>query len=123
MDNMGRILKGLLRRTEDGKLKWKPSAAGESFVAAVDTIAVSVRSLGSEAFHVPTRYRLEVMNEQGLTVEALESPDTFGLVAEERLATGEQDGEMSRLFILARRSALDTDSTLQKLADRLESSP
>ena len=123
MDNMGKILKGLLKRTEGGQLKWTPSLEGTSFVAAVDAIAVSITAILTGVPSQSDRHRLEVFNDQGIPVESLESPARFGFPQKGQKATDEQDGEMSRLFTLARRSALDTDSTLRKLVDSLENSP
>ena len=123
MDDMGRILKGLLKRTEGGQLKWRASAEGNTYIVAVDTAAVALTSLRAATMGLPDRYRLDIFNDKSIPVESLESPDPLGSVPIERRATGEQSGEMSRLFILARRSALDTDSTLRKLAESLENSP
>ena len=55
-------------------------------------------------------HRLEIMDESGETVESLGPEDT----------TEEQDRQLERLFVLARRSALNIDSILQKLAQALE---
>ena len=120
MTNMARVLKGLLQRTEEGKLSWRASVSGNEFAAAIDTIAVVVKSVKTGGLLGTDRYKLEVLNEQGVTVEALESQDEYGFVPSDRVATSEQHGEMSRLFTLARRSGLDTDATLEKLANRLE---
>lgn len=123
MDSMGRILKGLLRQTEEGKLQWRTSADGKGFVAAVDAIAVSISSVGLTLLGNSERLRLEVVNEKGITVEALEFADISAFVPQEQRATNEQVGDLKRLFTLARRSALDTNSTLQKLAESLENAP
>ena len=55
-------------------------------------------------------YRLDIVDESGEVVESLGPEDT----------TVEQYGELERLFVLARRSALNIDSILQKLAEALE---
>ena len=126
MNSMGRILQGLLSRTADGTLNWTTTPDVNRFVASVDTISVVIQFLNPGQVLQAERYKLEVMNEKGVTVEALESGEDFGLsttVPSEQQATSIQGSELRRLFTLARRSALDTVSTLEQLAQRLENSP
>lgn len=119
-NHMDRVLKGLLKRTEEGKLSWRAAVENDHFIAAVDTLGVSVRQLPAAGFSSSERYRLTVFNEEGVPAESLETRDKFGIVPAERQASDQQTSEMSRLFTLARRSALETDATLEKLANRLE---
>ena len=57
-----------------------------------------------------SNHRLEILDESGETVESLRYP-----------GTSEEEGEqLARLYVLARRSALNVDSTLEKLAKALE---
>ena len=120
MDNMERVLKGLLKRTEEGKLKWRTTVDENRFLASVDTIAVAVQRVGPGVKMGSDRFKFEVVNDEGITVESLESQDKYGLVPSERGATTEQEKDIDRLFTLARRSALDSDATLEKLANTLE---
>ena len=120
MDYMERVLKGLLKRTEEGKLRWRTTVDENRFVASVDTIAVAVQRVGPGVVMGNDRFKFEVVNDEGITVESLESRDECGLVPSERRATTEQERDIDRLFTLARRSALDSDATLAKLADSLE---
>ena len=103
MIELGPILEGLIQRTTEGKLKWSRTVPHDRFVTSVDTIAVVIQvDLGG-------RYSLEILNEAGETAESLEYRD----------ATAEQGLQLGRLFVLARRSALNTEATLQKLAKAL----
>ena len=104
MIELGPILEGLIERTTEGKLKWSRTVPHDRFVTSVDAISIVVQeSLG-------TSYILEILNEGGETVETLDN----------RLATTEQRAQVERLFVLARRSALNSELTLQKLAKALE---
>lgn len=120
MTEMDKILAGLLRRTEDGSLKWDAAERDDEFAVSVDAISVTLRRLESDEFTIQDRHRLVIRNDAGSTVESLETTDEFGFVPRDRRATDEQAGHLYRLFILARRSALNTQATLEKLAKALE---
>ena len=117
MNRMSDILNGLINRTEEEKLTWKTSIDKSSFITSVDTIGIIIRSFGSGWNE---RYRLEIQNDDGITVQVLQTPDYYvrGVEPQDD-GTKEQAEELSRLFILARRSALKTDLTLEKLAESL----
>lgn len=103
MIELGQILTGLVQRTIEGKLDWSRGARSDRFVASVDSISVVIIEVLYSA------YRLEIFNEEGEFVESLEYLDT----------TDEQNRQLEHLFTLARRSALNTEATLQKLAKAL----
>ena len=113
-------MRGLINRTEEGKLNWQTSVNDDVFFASVDTTGVTIRSLGVEMIVGPERHRLEVLNDNGVTAVVLETPDNYGLVPPENIATAEQAQDMNRLFVLARKSALNIDSTLEKLVTDLD---
>jgi hypothetical protein len=106
MIELSQILSGLVQRTAEGKLKWTRSVQNGRFVASVDAISVTV----SEDADFSFRYRLNILDESGETVESLRYEDT----------TSEQDEQLARLYVLARRSALNINATLEKLAKGLE---
>ena len=116
MSKMSTILQGLISRTEEGKLMWRTSIRKNTFLTAVDTTAVSIKELDEFL----ERYRLEILNKEGFKTVSLETYDESGLVPLDNLASPEQDRDLRRLYELARRSALDPDSTLDKLARDLE---
>lgn len=120
MNNMERILKGLLKRTEEGQLKWRTTVNENRFVASIDTIGVSVQLLRQAMQFTPDSYRLEVLNDEGATVDSLETLEVRAETREQLDTMRENNRDVSRLFTLARRSALDTDATLEKLANSLE---
>lgn len=116
MSKMSVILKGLVDRTEEGKLTWTSSVSSDEFITSVDTISVVVKSIENILGEM---HRLEIQDDKGLTVEVLQTPDRTDPIKRDSDATPEQSQELKRLFVLARRSALDTDSTLEKLANSL----
>ena len=104
MIELGQILSGLVQRTAEGKLKWTRAAEDGQFVASIDAISVKIAEDG-DLFH-----RLDLLDESGEIVESFVYKDT----------TDEEDEELGRLFVLARRSAHDVNSVLEKLAKGLE---
>lgn len=104
MIELGQILSGLVQRTAEGKLKWTGAAEDGQFVASVDAISVTIAQDG-DFFH-----RLDILDESGEIVESLGYQDT----------SDGQDEELERLYVLARRSAHDVNSVLEKLAKGLE---
>ena len=119
MDRMTTILDGLINRTEEDKLQWRTSADTNAYVALVDDISVVVRSLDSL---LNDRYRIEIQNDKGITVEVLQTTDEFTIVSSDTYADTTQADKLGCLFRLARRSALDTDATLDRLANSLVNS-
>ena len=104
MIDLDKILEGLVQRTADGKLKWSRSIGSDRFVTSLDAISlVIVKSDG-------IGYRLEILDESGEAIEVLDFSVT----------TEEQDKQLERLHIQARRSALNIQSTLEKLAKALD---
>jgi hypothetical protein len=69
---------------------------------------------------IGARHQLEILNDRGFTVEVLETEDEDGLIPADRCATVVQAGQMGRLYAAARRSALNAQETLEKLAKALE---
>lgn len=109
MIGLDQVLTGLVQRTAESKLKWRKTIYDGRFATSVDAISVVIVRSVEETFG-EYEYRLDIMDESGETVESLGPEDT----------TVEQDAELKRLFVLARRSALNIDSILQKLAQGLE---
>ena len=87
-------------------MKWSRAAHNNQFVTSVDAISIVIMEIDATS----SNYRLEILDESGETVESLRYPDT----------SGEEDEQLARLFVLARRSALNTDLTLGKLAKALD---
>ncbi len=106
MIELDQILTGLVQRTVEGKLNWSRLTQDDRFVVSVDAISVVIVEVNNR----DNDYRLYIHDETGQVIESLDHRET----------TIEQDREMARLYALARRSALDVDSTLEKLAKALE---
>lgn len=119
MNELNQILAGLTQRTAAGSLKWKRTMASHEFVTSIDAISVVVRRLDEGSLTAIARYQLEILNDEGSTVEVLESNDVLGNIPDDRCATDEQALQLERLYVLARRSALNTQATLEKLAKAL----
>ena len=107
MIELAQILDGLVARTAEGKLKWSRTAQSDRFTTSVDTISVVISEVERA---VGKRYELDILDEGGETVESLTYEDT----------SAEQDEQLARMYILARRSAHNINSTLEKLAKGLE---
>ena len=107
MIELGQILAGLVRRMEEGRLIWRRGAQNNRFITSVDLISVVIMDM---EYSGPTHYGLDILDESGETVEFLYHPYTIP----------EQDEQLARLYVLARRQALNADSTLEKLAKGLE---
>jgi hypothetical protein len=103
MIDLSTILEGLIQRTAEGRLQWSRTVLDDRFVTSVEAISVAIdeRQLGG--------YRLETFDETGVAVEILVSNH----------ATVAQQDLMERLYAQARRSALDVQITLDKLARAL----
>ena len=104
MIEVGQILTGLIQRTTEGKLKWTQSGQNSRFRTSVDGVAVVIREIADPS------YVFEIYNESGQMVESLDFQNS----------TEALDQQLGRLYVLARRSALNTDTTLEKLARGLE---
>ena len=72
MIDLGQILTGIVRRTAEGKLKWSPSADSDQFVTSVDAISIVIAEIGPSR---RPRYRLEIFDESGETVDSLDVPE------------------------------------------------
>ena len=108
MIEFGQVLTGLVQRTEEGRLKWSRGVQENRFVTSVDTISLAVSF--SHEVRGSGPYFLDIYNESGEPVESFGYPD----------ATKEQSDKLARLYVLARRSALNLELTLEKIAKALE---
>ena len=115
MDKTSEILDGLINRTKEGKLTWHTTITRDTFITSVDTIGIVVKLLDDFL----ERYQIEIQNDEGVTAYILQTPHLAKGAKAENEANPEQDRKLSRLFTLARSSALNTDLTLEKLAESL----
>ncbi|MCY4560589.1 MAG: hypothetical protein OXF79_30340 [Chloroflexi bacterium] len=107
MSQLERVMEGLHRRTAEGRLKWEPTVAEGQFVTAVDAIAVAIQET---KWPRPKGCRLEILDEEGRLAEVLDHGNT----------SADQYEALERLYAEARRSALSSQITLEKLAKALE---
>ena len=120
MNELEKILEGLVRRTNDGKLQWKRTVADNEFVTSVDAIGIVVRELGRNSLGFPLRRQLEIADENGATVEVIETGGGMVGVPNDRRESDERARQLKQLYEMARRSALNTQATLEKLAKFLD---
>lgn len=125
MNELDRILDGLIQRTSDGKLKWRRAASDDQFATSVDTISVVIGKSNFLQGGWPDQPRLEIYNELGDLAEVIPSDDDSpgelaGVVQLDAYSPVERQQKLVRLHELARRSALNTQATLEKLARALE---
>lgn len=107
MIELAQILTGLVERTSEGKLKWSRTVQDHRFATSIGAISVVISEFDGQN---PPRYGLDILDESGETVESLRYHNS----------TAEQDQQMERLFFQARRSALNIDEILERLAKGLE---
>lgn len=110
MSELDNILARLIQRTTERKLKWSRAANPNQFVTSVDAISVVIHEMPGFDYGVSSSYRLEILNEDGETVEILGDME----------ATVEQCQQLERLHTTARRSTLRYEETLEKLARALD---
>ena len=120
MDKMMLILHKLIDHTQEGRVTWHTTADTDGFLATVDTVGIVISSLGKQSMSGGERYKVQILNREGRIAEVIETRDEFGLIPSERLASDEQAQAMESLFVLARRSALDVDATLDELVHQLD---
>ena len=108
MDKMTQVLTGLVNRTDEGKLTRRPTWDSNSFIAAVDLIGVVIKPSGGSSPSGQRGYALEILNNHGLVAEALDTDADYASKVGARSVADEQRELITRLFRLARRSALDT---------------
>lgn len=112
MNELDRILDGLIQRTSDGTLRWSRGPDGDQFATSVDTISVAIGKSNRLQRGRPDFPRLEIYNERGDLAEVMQFD---GLSSDEP----KQIQKLNQLHELARRSALNTQATLEKLAKAL----
>lgn len=106
MSTIDRILAGLIQRTLEGKLKWERTAERDVFITVVDTVSVEISGVGTW----DAEYNLVVTGDYDNVVDRLDY----------NRATQNQRRQLQQLHASARRSALDVDAVLEKLAQGLQ---
>ena len=115
MDKMTQVLTGLVNRTSEGKLAWTPTKNTDAFAASVGSLSVVIKDCGARRYG-PRERALEVRNGEGRMVAVLEAEDgVFGASS----FTSERRELLSRLFGLARASALNAEEILSELNELL----
>ena len=120
MDKMTPILDKLIKRTQEGKLQWSATVDPNGFMTHVEEIGVIVRSLGKQSLAGEDRYKVEVLNRDGRISDEFETADEYGLIPDHMIASAGQSQAMGSLYSLARRSALDSEATLDDLVQQLD---
>ena len=120
MSVITQVLTGLVNLTDEGKLKWRSTWDLNVFLATVDLIGVIIKPTGGSASNGQREYALEILNNEGVIAEVLATDKDYASNIGARSITDEQRELIIRLFLLARRSALNTEATLSELANGLE---
>ena len=121
MNGLDKALDGLVRRTTDGKLQWVRSVASNEFVASIDSISVIIRDTSERSVFGSGHHQLAILGDSGDVVEVLPDFAAFGSpeTSDVRRATPEQARQLAQLYNMARRSALNTEATVEKLVKAL----
>ena len=113
MADMTDILTKLIEKSRDGKIAWRETSSKEKFLAMLGETGVSINS--DTTIRV---YELQIIDKHGRVIESMFADyDSSGLLPASERKVANNLGE---LHGIAKRSALDIDSTLDELASRLD---
>ena len=115
MPELDQIMEALTKQTRAGTYKWSPSADSGVFVTSVGANSLIVRQVSDNSELVRDRHRLDILNKEGETVETIETTYVF------EWADYESDNDrrnelLAALYTEARRSALESETTLNEIA-------
>ena len=119
MSDINNILERLIRRTTDSELTWARSTNPDEFVVAVGDFAITISRVATPGLLSSERFLLQIVDDEGSTVESLESSGRHIHIPSERRATPGQGRQLNEIFLSARRSALDVPTSLAKIMDGL----
>ena len=119
MSDINNILTGLIKETTESKLTWARSTNPDEFVAAVRDFAITISRVATPSLTSSERFLLRIVDDEGSTVESLESIGRRAYVPSERRATAVQSRQLNELFLLARSSALDVPTAMAKIMEGL----
>ena len=121
MSDMNDVLNALISGTINAKVKWFRSSDANEFATTAGSLSAVIRRVAAPTILGEDRFLLEVVDDEGSTVEALESREEMAHVVAERRATNDHARRLSELFLLARRSARDIPNTLQQFVNEINS--
>lgn len=106
------ILTKLIEKSRDEKIAWRATSGRQKFLTMLGETGVSID------FDASTKlYELDIINRRGRLIESISAKyEPEGFATSERIMAG----TLRELHGIARRSALDVDSTLDELASRLD---
>lgn len=111
MDKMTGILTKLIEKSRDGKITWRATGVRQKFLTMLGGTGVSI------GFNSATNmYELQVLDNRGRLIESISA--RYGLLLS--ISEKEKQASMKDLHELARRSALNIDSTLDELESHLD---
>ena len=119
MIDINDVLNALVTRTAESELSWSLSANTDEFVAVVGESVITIQRIVAAALTPSERFRLRIVDDEGSTVESMESTGSYVHIPTEMRSTEDESRQLSQLFLLARRSALDVSTTLAKILDVL----
>jgi hypothetical protein len=105
------LLRGLLARTEEGKLAWRQGSDDTEFVLTLSQGAVAITSVDNDG---QAPYRFSILSPEGVRVE---SYDSAYVDQPEPAAWWREVGD---LYSAARRSAVGSTEIVNALLDELE---
>ena len=119
MIDINDVLNALVTRTAESELSWSLSVNTDEFVTVVGENVITIQRIVASALTPSERFQLRIVDDEGSTVESMESTGSYVHIPTERRSTEDQSRQLSQLFLLARRSALDVSTTLAKILDVL----
>lgn len=107
MAGMTDVIDKLAERTAEGRVPWKTAFGESSFFARLGNLLVLISARSDNSI------RLSVSNEKGTEVDSVEGPNL----------NAQASARLNYLYNSARRTALDTDQTLEELLELLDEVP
>ena len=108
------ILTKLIARSRDGKIVWRDTSSKQKFLTMLGETGVAI-----DCDVEVDKYELQIIDKRGRLIESLSAeyvPLGINLLGHDEATAN----ALKELHGIARRSALDVDSTLDELASRLD---
>ena len=111
MDKMTEIMTKLIEKSRDGKITWRDTAGKQKFLTMLGETGVAID------FDSATEvYELQILDKRGRLIESVSAG--YGLLISR--SEKKMRATMKDLHEIARRSALNIDSTLDEIASHLD---
>ena len=116
MDKMTEIMTKLIEKSCDGKITWRDTAGKQKFLTMLGETGVAIDHDSATGV-----YELQIVDNRGRVIESVSADELLlGNLLPGRSSTQETLANLKDLHEVARRSALNIDSTLDEIASHLD---